>query len=186
MFQRLPPAIATNTAPSFILMGYDTWENMYGKMPSNRWTISWETTGLKKDDFVPSVLDILVVGGKQYGIPMQYNLVLSVLEQDLVTRLDWTPMYRQKHGKRPWSSRSSSPIRARTNTVLVSPRKLLLCIGCPCSGVTVEKYFDTQTLEARINSPENIAALKVVQDAVVNHRVSPRNTRTRAGQHVLG
>ena len=24
MFQRLPPAIATNTAPSFILMGYDT------------------------------------------------------------------------------------------------------------------------------------------------------------------
>ena len=52
MFQRLPPAIATNTAPSFILMGYDTLGEYVRENAIQPLDDIWETTGLKKDDFV--------------------------------------------------------------------------------------------------------------------------------------
>jgi len=176
MFQRLPPAIATNTAPSFILMGYDTLGEYVRENAIQPLDDIWETTGLKKDDFVPSVLDMLVVDGKQYGIPMQYNLVYLFWNKTLFAEAGLDPDVPPE----TWEEAMEFAVK------LTDPRKNQYGFGLPTKTAPLYwlslfwgyggEVFDTQTLEARINSPENIAALKVVQDAVVNHRVSPRNT----------
>src|SRR5690554_4677206 len=161
MFQRLPPAIATNTAPSFILMGYDTLGEYVRENAILPLDDIWETTGLKKYDFVPSVLDMLVVDGKQYGIPMQYNLVYLFLNKTLFAEAGLDPDVPPE----TWEEAMEFAVK------LTDPRKNQYGFGLPTKTAPLYwlslfwgyggEVFDTQTLEARINSPENIAALKV-------------------------
>ena len=125
---------------------------------------------------MPSVLDMLVVDGKQYGIPMQYNLVYLFWNKTLFAEAGLDPDVPPE----TWEEAMEFAVK------LTDPRKNQYGFGLPTKTAPLYwlslfwgyggEVFDTQTLEARINSPENIAALKVVQDAVVNHRVSPRNT----------
>jgi multiple sugar transport system substrate-binding protein len=69
--QKVPPSIATNTAPSLIaLNAADTLT--YSKEGSIQDLSDFFTaTGVDKNDFLPSSLQIGNFGGKQYGIPMQ-------------------------------------------------------------------------------------------------------------------
>ena len=69
--QKVPPSIATNTAPNLIALNVaDTLT--YSKQGSILDLSDFFTVaGVDKTDFLPSSLQIANFGGKQYGIPMQ-------------------------------------------------------------------------------------------------------------------
>jgi multiple sugar transport system substrate-binding protein len=69
--EKLPTAIATSTAPDFVLMGSDNYGAYYSEGMLRPMDDFWSFEGVDKADFMPSVLDLFIKDGVTYGIPMQ-------------------------------------------------------------------------------------------------------------------
>jgi len=83
LFERLAPALATNTAPAMLLLGSDKMTEYIangGVIPLDDF---WTVTGVDQTLYEQNVIDCFKYEGKTYGIPMQYNIQYLYWNKDL-------------------------------------------------------------------------------------------------------
>jgi len=73
LFERLAPALATNTAPVMLLLGSDKMFEYAASGGLIELDDFWDTVGLDPSGYAQNVIDCFKHEGKTYGIPMQYN-----------------------------------------------------------------------------------------------------------------
>lgn len=83
LLTKLPASVSTGTGPSFILAGIELINEYATNGMLEEIDDFWDATGTNKDNFYENVLSKSYVDGKQYGVPMQYNLQYLYYNKDL-------------------------------------------------------------------------------------------------------
>ena len=81
--QKLPAAIATGTAPDFVLFGVENIAPYVSNDSLEDISDFWDVTGVDKSNILENVLELSHVDGKLYGAPMQYNVSYLYWNKDL-------------------------------------------------------------------------------------------------------
>ncbi|MFC5470242.1 ABC transporter substrate-binding protein [Cohnella suwonensis] len=174
MNQKLPPSIATDTAPSFVAF-IGGWATPYIKNGSFQDLSGFfEATGTDKSQFTNGSLDLAAVDGKPYLLPMQMNGLY----------LYWNKALFQAAGLDPEKPPASLEELGQFAVKLTDASKNQFGFGMPVSGAP--NYFtsfiignggdvvDLTNKKSVLNSPENVATFKWIQDLVANKKVSPK------------
>lgn len=71
LHEKLPGCIATGTAPDFVLLGSDNYAAYAQNGMLKTLESFWDMKGVDKSNFAERVLNLFVLDGQTYGIPMQ-------------------------------------------------------------------------------------------------------------------
>ena len=91
MAEKLPPAISTGTAPSFVIAGPSDLPTYVDANSLQSVDDFWTVTGLSKDDFNAAAVDLGEYNGEYYGIPMQMFTLILYWNKDLFTAAGLDP-----------------------------------------------------------------------------------------------
>lgn len=170
-FQKLPPAIATNTAPSFVLMGAEYIPEYVSNNSIQPLDDFWSTTGLNESNFVKNVLDMYKYQGKYYMTPMQYNLMYLYWNKDLFKDAGLDP----EKPPETWEQLGEYAVK------LTDPSKQQYGFGAtkddalaPLIWGNGGEFWDADNQKSLLDSPQNIKTYEWLQDLVVNKKVSPK------------
>ena len=184
--QKLPAAIATGTAPDFVLFGVENLAPYVSNDSLEDISDFWDVTGVDKSNFLENVLELSHVDGKLYGTPMQYN----------VSYLYWNKDLFEAAGLDPEKAPATLDELAEYAEKLTDSSKNQYGLALP-TNVTYMQFLwanggdadDPQTNTNLLDSDENIKKLTWLQDLMVNKKVSPENitgpeadTMLQAGQ----
>ena len=78
--QKLPAAIATDTAPDFVLFGVENIAPYVANDSLEDISDFWEVSGVEKDNFLENVVDLCHVDGKNVWCTNAVQCILFVLE----------------------------------------------------------------------------------------------------------
>ncbi|MDE6387969.1 MAG: ABC transporter substrate-binding protein [Lachnospiraceae bacterium] len=184
--QKLPAAIATGTAPDFVLFGVENLAPYVSNDSLEDISDFWDVTGVDKSNFLENVLELSHVDGKLYGTPMQYNVSYLYWNKDLFEAAGLDPE------KAPATLEELSEYAEK----LTDSSKNQYGLALP-TNVTYMQFLwanggdadDPQTNANLLDSEENLETLTWLQDLMVNKKVSPENitgpeadTMLQAGQ----
>jgi multiple sugar transport system substrate-binding protein len=172
--QKLPPSIATNTAPSFV-MTIGAFAAPYINNGSFQdMSDFFSVSGANKADFTDASLQMGQKDGKQYLLPMQMNGLYLYWNKDLF----------KAAGLDPEKPPETLDQLAQYAVKLTDPSKNQFGMGMPVNGAP--EYFtsflignggdvvDLQAKKSVFNSQANVNTLTWMQDLVVNKKVSPK------------
>lgn len=184
--QKLPAAIATNTAPDFVLFGIENIAPYVSNDSLEDISDFWETTGVDKTNFQDNVVDLSCVDGKLYGVPMQYNVQYLYWNKDMFTAA----------GLDPETPPATMEELAQFAEKLTDESKRQYGLALP-TNVTYMQFLwanggdadDPDKNENLLDSEANVKTLEWLQDLAVNKKVTPMNltgpdadTMLQAGQ----
>ncbi len=184
--QKLPAAIATGTAPDFVLFGVENIAPYVSNDSLEDISDFWDVTGVNKSNILENVLELSHVDGKLYGTPMQYN----------VSYLYWNKDLFKEAGLDPEKAPATLDELAEYAVKLTNPEKNQFGLALPTS-VTYMQFLwanggdanDPATNTNLLDSEENLKTLEWLQDLTVNKKVSPSSitgpeadTMLQAGQ----
>lgn len=184
--QKLPAAIATGTAPDFVLFGVENIAPYVSNDSLEDISDFWDVTGADKSNILENVLELSHVDGKLYGAPMQYN----------VSYLYWNKDLFKEAGLDPEKAPATLEELTEYAVKLTNPDKNQFGLALPTS-VTYMQFLwanggdadDPDTNTNLLDSAENLETLEWLQDLCVNKKVSPDNitgpeadTMLQAGQ----
>ena len=169
--QKLPAAIATNTAPDMVLFGVEYMASYVKSGSLEDISDFWDTMGVDKSNFYDNVVKQCQVDGKQYGIPMQYN----------VSYLYWNKDLFKAAGLDPESPPKTLDELASYAVKLTIPSKKQYGLLLPI-GVTYPQFLwanggdvdDPSTNKNLLNSDANLKTLEWMRDLAVNKKVTPK------------
>ena len=184
--QKLPAAIATNTAPELVLFGVENLAPYVSNDSLEDISDFWETTGVDKNNFLENVTELSYVDGKLYGTPMQYN----------VSYLYWNKDLFQAAGLDPNTPPTTLEELADYAVKLTDPSKNQYGLALPTNATYMQFLWanggdadDPNTNTNLLNSEANLKTLEWLQDLAVNKKVTPLNitgadadTMLQAGQ----
>lgn len=169
--QKLPASIATNTAPDMVLFGV---ENLAPYVKSGSLVdISdfWDTMKVDKSNFLDNVVNLSQVDGKQYGVPMQYNVSYLYWNKDLFKQV----------GLDPESPPKTLDELADYAVKLTKPDKNQFGLALPKDATYLQFLWanggdvdDSKANKNLLNSQENLKTLEWMQNLTVNKNVSPK------------
>lgn len=184
--QKLPAAIATGTAPDFVLFGVENIAPYVSNDSLEDISDFWDVTGVDKSNILENVLELSHVDGKLYGTPMQYN----------VTYLYWNKTLFAEAGLDPEKAPATLDELTEYAVKLTNPDKNQFGLALPTNATYMQFLWanggdadDPATGTNLLDSEENIKTLTWLQDLTVNKKVSPNNitgaeadTMLQAGQ----
>jgi multiple sugar transport system substrate-binding protein len=175
--QKVPPSIATHTAPSLIALNVaDTLA--YSKQGSIEDLSDFFTaTGLDKSSFLPSSLDLGNIGGKQYGIPMQ------IFDS---TNMYWNKDLFKAAGLDPEKPPKTFDELMTDAVKLTDASKNQYGFGM-CASAAPQFYavfikgnggdvVDPTTNKSVLNSPQNIQTFNYLHTLAFTDAVTPKST----------
>ena len=169
--QKLPAAIATKTAPNMVLFGVEYMASYVKNNSLEDISDFWDTMKVNKSNYEDNVVTLSQVNGKQYGIPMQYN----------VSYLYWNKGLFKAAGLNPEAPPTTLDELATYAEKLTVPSKhqygLLLPKGTYpqflwANGGDVDDPSSNKNL---LNSDANLKTLEWLQDLAVNKKVTPKS-----------
>lgn len=168
--QKVTAAIATGTAPDMILQGVEYMAPYAKNSALEDISDFWSTMGVDQSNFESNVVSLSQVDGKQYGIPMQYNVSYLYWNKDLFTAA----------GLDPNSPPTTLDELAADAVKLTIPSKKQYGLLLP-TGVTYPQFLwanggdvdDPSSNKNLLNSKQNLQTLQWLQDLTVNKKVSP-------------
>lgn len=169
--QKLPAAIATKTAPDMVLFGVEYMASYVKSNSLEDISDFWNTMKVDKSNYEDNVVTLSQVNGKQYGIPMQYN----------VSYLYWNKELFKAAGLNPETPPTTLDELATYAEKLTVPSKhqygLLLPKGTYpqflwANGGDVDDPSSNKNL---LNSDANLKTLEWLQNLTVNKKVSPKS-----------
>jgi multiple sugar transport system substrate-binding protein len=170
-FQKLPPAIATDTAPSFVLMGVERIPEYVSNNSIQPLDDFWSVTGLNESNYVKNVLDMCKYQGKYYMMPMQYNLMYLYWNKDLFKEAGLDP----EKPPETWEQLGEYAVKLTDSSknqygygVTKDDAQAALIWG---NG---GEFWDIEAKKSLLNSEQNIKSYEWLQDLVVNKKVSPK------------
>jgi multiple sugar transport system substrate-binding protein len=172
-YQKLPPALSTGTAPSFIIGGP---ADMMEYVPNGHFQPVgdfFSQTGVKESDFTPAVMELCKYDGKYYMLPMQTFYLILYWNKDLFKAAGLDP------AKPPqtWSELSQFAVK------LTDPAKAQYGFGIPVK--TAPAYYmsliwgnggdlvDLKAKKSVLDSPENVKSFEFMRDLALNKKVTP-------------
>lgn len=184
--QKLPAAIATGTAPDFVLFGVENIAPYVSNDSLEDISDFWDVTGVDKSNILENVLELSHVDGKLYGTPMQYN----------VSYLYWNKTLFAEAGLDPEKAPATLEELAEYAVKLTNPDKNQFGLALPTNATYMQFLWanggdadDPSTNTNLLDSEENVKTLEWLQDLTVNKKVSPNNitgaeadTMLQAGQ----
>ncbi|WP_242842083.1 ABC transporter substrate-binding protein [Ruminiclostridium cellobioparum] len=170
--QKLPAAIATNTAPDFVLFGVENLASYVKNDSLEEIDDFWTATGVNKDNYLKNVVDLSHINGKMYGVPMQYNVQYLYWNKDLFKSV----------GLDPETPPKTMDQLAEFAVKLTDPSKNQYGLVLP-TGVTYMQFLwanggdadDPAGNKNLLKSAENLKTLSWLQDLTVNKKVTPMN-----------
>lgn len=170
--QKLPAAIATGTAPDFVLFGVENIAPYVSNDSLEDISDFWDVTGVDKSNILDNVLELSHVDGKLYGTPMQYN----------VSYLYWNKDLFEAAGLDTEKAPATLDELAEYAQKLTDPSKNQYGLALP-TNVTYMQFLwanggdadDPATNTNLLDSEENLKTLEWLQDLMVNKKVSPEN-----------
>lgn len=170
--QKLPAAIATQTAPDLVLFGVENLAPYVSNDSLEDISDFWDVTGVDKDNFLENVVELSYVDGKLYGTPMQYN----------VSYLYWNKDLFEAAGLDPETPPATMDELAEYAQKLTDPFKNQFGLAMP-SNTTYMQFLwanggdadDPETNKNLLDSEENLQTLTWMQDLAVNKKVTPAN-----------
>ncbi|MDR2617381.1 MAG: extracellular solute-binding protein, partial [Treponema sp.] len=170
--QKLPAAIATNTAPDMVLFGIEYLAPYVNSGSLEDISDFWAAAGVDKSNFLESVVELSQVNGKLYGVPMQYNVQYLYWNKDLFKAAGLNP-------ERPPATLAEFAEYAVKLTV---PAKNQFGLALPI-GVSYPHLLwanggdinDPVKGANLLNSSQNLSTLRWLQDLTVNKKVTPIN-----------
>lgn len=174
LYQKLPPAIATKTAPSFVLMSGVEAPAYIANGSLQDMQDFFEVTGSDKSNFEPSSLAPGQVNGGQYLLPMQMQSVFLFWNKDLF----------KAAGLDPETPPQTYEELAEYAIKLTDSSKNQYGVGFPVNSAIA--YFSSmikgnggevvngETKEVMLNSSENIETFKWLQNLALNEKVTPQ------------
>lgn len=174
LFQKLPPAIATQTAPELVVMWPGAARTYIENQTFQPLDDYFETVGVDPSDYTEASLDFgKGRAGTQYMLPMQVQPIY----------LFWNKTLFAEAGLDPDKPPATLEELEEFATKLTDPAKNRYGIGLPVKGSPAYfvpfikgnggDFVDMDNLKSVLNSPQNIETLTWLQDLVVNKQVSP-------------
>ncbi|MDD3206177.1 MAG: ABC transporter substrate-binding protein [Lachnospiraceae bacterium] len=170
--QKLPAAIATNTAPDFVLFGVENIAPYVSNDSLEDISDFWETADVDKTNYLDNVVDLSYVDGKMYGSPMQYNVQYLYWNKDLF----------EAAGLDPETPPTTLEELEEYAVKLTDSSKNQYGLGLPTSATYMQFLWanggdadDVNTNENLLNSEENLKTLTWLQNMAVNEKVTPQN-----------
>lgn len=184
--QKLPAAIATDSAPDFVLFGVENIASYVANDSLEDISDFWETDGVDKSNFLENVIDLSYIDGKCYGAPMQYNVQYLYWNKDLF----------EAAGLDPDTPPTTMDELADYAVKLTDESKNQYGLALPTSATYMQFLWanggdadDTKSNKNLLDSENNKKTLEWMQDLTVNKKVSPMNitgsdadTMLQAGQ----
>ena len=170
--EKLPAAIATGTAPDFVLCGVENIAPYVANDSLEDISDFWQTTGVDKDNFSENVVDLSYVGDKLYGTPMQYNVMYLYWNKDLF----------KAAGLDPETPPKTLDEMADYAVKLTDSSKNQFGLALPTSNTYMQFLWanggdadDPATNKNLLNSDANLKTLEWMQDLAVTKKVTPQN-----------
>jgi len=170
--QKLPAAIATNTAPSFVLFGVEYLAPYVKNDSLEDISDFWDTAEVNKDNFLQNVVDLSYINGKLYGVPMQYNVQYLYWNKDLFKQAGLDP------DTPPKTMEELADFAVKLTDLSKNQFGLVLPIGTTymqflwANGGDADDPVNNKNL---LNSDENLETLRWLQDLAANKKVTPMN-----------
>lgn len=173
--EKVPPSIATNTAPDFFLLGSGNYGSYYKNAALQPLDAFWDVEGVNKEDFTPAVLDMFTIDGKLYGIPMQTFCKYLFWNKDTFKAAGLDPEVPPTTYEElvDFAIRLSSQEENRYGLAIPSNDSTPVLHMMLAQG---GKLVDQETMTAVLNSDVNIAVFEDLRKMVVDHKVSPLST----------
>lgn len=170
--QKLPAAIATQTAPDLVLFGVENLAPYVSNDSLEDISDFWDVTGVDKDNFLENVTELSYIDGKLYGTPMQYN----------VSYLYWNKDLFEAAGLDPDTPPATMDELAEYAEKLTDPSKNQYGLAMPTNATYMQFLWanggdadDPDTNTNLLDSEENLKTLEWMQDLAVNKKVTPAN-----------
>lgn len=171
--QKLPAAIATDTAPDLVLFGVENIAPYVANDSLEDISDFWETAGVDKDNYLENVLELSYVDGKLYGTPMQYN----------VTYLYWNKDLFEQAGLDPDTPPATLEELAEFAEKCTDPSKNQYGLALPVQCTYMQFLWanggdadDPETNQNLLNSKENLETLQWLQELAAEKKVTPANS----------
>jgi multiple sugar transport system substrate-binding protein len=174
LYTKLPPAIATNTAPSFILTSPAQAAAYIKNGSLQDMDDFFSASGADKADFSESALKLGQVDGKQYTIPMQVFGLFLYWNKDLFKAAGLDPE------KPPQTMEEMAEYAVK----LTDAGKNQFGLGLPTADAApYYSYYlranggdavDLANKKSVLDSPENLKTLQWLQDLALNKKVTPQ------------
>mgnify|MGYP001434140330 CR=1 FL=1 len=158
MYQKLPPAIATQTAPDFVLMSPVSSVSYIRNDTLRPLNDFFEVSGAEKADFSESSLTLSSVDGNHYMLPMQMNGLYLYWNKDMF----------EAAGLDPETPPATLEQLGEWAVKLSNPEKNQYGVGFPAKSAP---YYFTSLIEANGGAVVDTAAKKSLFD-------SPENIKT--------
>lgn len=170
--QKLPATIATQTAPDMVLFGVEYMASYVKSNSLEDISDFWNTMKVDKSNYEDNVVTLSQVNGKQYGIPMQYN----------VSYLYWNKDLFKAAGLNPETPPTTLDELGTDAIKLTNPSKHQYGLLFP-KGVSYPQLFwanggdvdNPSSNKDLLNSNANLKTLEWLQDLTVNKKVTPKS-----------
>jgi len=183
-FEKLPQAIASGTAPDFVLQGSDQLGNFCSNDSFQPIDDFFDSTGYDKSQITSALYDMFTYNGELMGIPMN----------NFGRYLYWNKTIFEEKGLDPEKPPQTWDELFEIAKLTTDPSKNYFGIGVPvqdnqlvmhylmCNGISV---VDAAARVSTINSPEAISLITVLQDITMTQRLSPVSTTGPAMDQVM-
>lgn len=91
LFEKLAPALATDTAPALLLLGSERIPEYAASSGIVALDDFWGWSGLDENNYLDNVKEAFILDGIIYGIPMQYNTQYLYWNKDIFTEAGLDP-----------------------------------------------------------------------------------------------
>ena len=174
-YQKLPPAIATKTAPSFVIGGA---ADLLTFVPNNSIQSLddfFSATGVSRDNFNSVSLQMGQYNGKQYMLPMQTFYLVLYWNKDLFRAAGLDP----ERPPQTWdeladfATKTTKPAEGQYGfgvAVKTAPQTFASLIWGNGGD-----FVDLSVRKSVFNTPQNVKSYQYLRDLVVNRKVSPQS-----------
>lgn len=170
--QKLPAAIATNTAPDLVLFGVENIASYVSNDSLQDISDFWDTMNVDKSNFLDNVVKLSYINGKCYGTPMQYNVQYLYWNKDLFKAAGLDPDTPPKTMDELADYAIKLTDKSKNQYGLALPTSVTYMQFLWANGGDAD---DPATNKNLLNTDNNLKTLKWLQNLAVNKKVTPMN-----------
>ena len=168
--QKLPAAIATQSAPDMVLFGVEYMASYVKSNSLEDISDFWDTMKVEKSNYEDNVVSLSQVNGKQYGIPMQYNVSYLYWNKDLFKAAGLDPETPPATLEELGTYAEKLTNSSKHQYGLLLPKGSSYPQFLWANGGDVDDPSSNKNL---LNSDANVKTLEWLQDLAVNKKVTP-------------
>jgi len=174
LYLKLPPAIATGTAPSFVLMSPGNGLNYVKNKTLRDLGDFFSATGMDKSDFTDASLQFGQINGVQYLLPMNNYGICFYWNKDLFKEAGLDPESPPATLEQAAEYAVKLTDHSKKQYGWALPNKIGPAFYAILMRANGGRAVDMKAKKSVLNSPENLKTFNMIRDLTYAKRVSPQ------------